>query len=348
MWRREGDPSGRFLNVFMDQNNMCNLKCRMCGFSDARVQGLPRYHMPRELFDSIADQLFPHTAYLQLSILTEPFMTPDFPDRLQRVRELGVPYSHVITNGTLLSESVIGKVLDAGISRLTFSIDGGTREGYEEIRVGAKFQNVIRNVRLFKRMRDARGSAIPQLRINHVLTKWNIDRFDEFLALIEDIRPEAVDVRTVEPMTFTSGEESADPLFFERVRKVRAKFRDFCKQTGIEDSGFIRDRETPIDLLTDAGRPVNCRRPWDTLAIHANGDVQPCMSWTRPPYGNLSQQSFEEIWRGSKLEALRREFDNTAPGVDCQHCSIKKRDSAEPYDDFFFKMISKSLPPRVF
>jgi len=36
-WRRHPDESGRYLNVFIEQNNTCNLKCRMCGFSDARV-----------------------------------------------------------------------------------------------------------------------------------------------------------------------------------------------------------------------------------------------------------------------------------------------------------------------
>src|SRR5262245_56475465 len=118
----------RFLSVFMDQNNRCNLKCKMCGFSDARVGAVPKYDMPRWLFDSIASQVFRRTRFLCLSLMTEPFMTRDFADRLASVRRFNVPYSEIITNGTLLDESKIGKILDSGITRLTFSIDGGTRE----------------------------------------------------------------------------------------------------------------------------------------------------------------------------------------------------------------------------
>ena len=44
-WRGEGHANGRPLSVFMDQNNRCNLKCRMCGFSDARVAALRKYDM---------------------------------------------------------------------------------------------------------------------------------------------------------------------------------------------------------------------------------------------------------------------------------------------------------------
>src|ERR1051326_4226853 len=121
----------------MDQNNKCNLRCRMCGFSDPRVAALATYDLPRDLYDSIARQIFPRAAYLALSLMTEPFMTRDFPDRLAAVREHEVPFSDIITNGTLLTARAIEKMIDARINRLTVSIDGGTKELYEHIRRGA-------------------------------------------------------------------------------------------------------------------------------------------------------------------------------------------------------------------
>src|SRR4029078_11428956 len=81
LWRGDGPARGRFLTVYMDQNNRCNLKCKMCGFSDARVAAVPKYDLPRPLFDSIAEQIFPQTNILILSILTEPFLTRAVPHR---------------------------------------------------------------------------------------------------------------------------------------------------------------------------------------------------------------------------------------------------------------------------
>jgi hypothetical protein len=63
-WRRAPDESGRYLSVYIEQNNTCNLKCRMCGFSDTRVVPLPRNHMPGWLYEAIARQIFPATTYL--------------------------------------------------------------------------------------------------------------------------------------------------------------------------------------------------------------------------------------------------------------------------------------------
>ena len=137
LWRNPFASTGRFLTIHMDQNNRCNLKCRMCGFSDSRVDALPKYDMPRWLFDTIARQLFPLANYVQFSMMTEPFMTRDFPERLDAARLFAVPFSDVITNGTLLTDRAIDALIDARISRLTVSVDGGTKEVFEHIRVGA-------------------------------------------------------------------------------------------------------------------------------------------------------------------------------------------------------------------
>lgn len=342
-WRGGGPSNGRVLSVFMDQNNRCNLKCKMCGFSDARVDAVPKYDMPRSLFDSIAVQVFPLTNILVLSILTEPFMTRDFSDRLALVREFGMPYSEIITNGTLLNERIIRKILDAEITCLTFSIDGGTKEVYEAIRTGATFQHVMYNVSLFQSMRGNRRAALPELRINHVLSEPNIDHFDEFLSLVEKIRPEKMGVRTVSRMSDAIIRQSTDAEFWRKVGFARGKLEDFARRTGIEDAGFLRDRPTTIDLFTDAGEKMICRAPWDNLAIHANGDVYPCMAWTRAPIGNLLRQTFAEIWHGSALAALRREFAEVKPGVDCLNCVIRKDVPPELDDDFFYRKVAKPL-----
>jgi len=345
LWKGEAASRGRVLTVHMDQNNRCNLKCKMCGFSDARMDAVRKYDMPRWLFDTIAEQVFPQTNILILSIMTEPFMTRDFPDRLALVKKHGVPFSEIITNGTLLDERTIAKVLDAEITCLTVSIDGGTKEIYESIRTGARFEQVISNVRLFQAMRDARRALLPRLRINHVLSEPNIDHFDEHLSLIAEIRPEKMGVRTVSRMSNALIQESADEAFWDKVRAIRPKLAAFCRQTGIEDAGFLRDRPTRIELVAEGGEKMICRAPWETLAIHPNGDVYPCIAWSRAPIGNVARETFRDIWQGQPLEALRREFERTQPGIDCLHCVARRDLDTDPDDDFFYGKVAKQLPP---
>jgi radical SAM protein with 4Fe4S-binding SPASM domain len=329
-WRGPAAADGRFLSVFMDQNNRCNLKCRMCGFSDARVDALPQYDMPEWLFERIAAEVFPRANYLCLSIMTEPFMTRTFPDRLRLTRD--VPFTDIITNGTLLTARSIESVIAAGITRLIFSIDGGTKEVFESIRPGALFERVLANFRL---VASLRGDT-PRLRINHVLSELNIDHFDELLRLAEELRPEEIAVRTVSRMSNAEIQEPRDPAFWSKVRAARESLATFCARTGIIDSAFLRDTPSLIDL------GMTCRTPWTTLAIHPNGDVYPCMAWSRPPAGNLAVQSFDEIWNGEPLIALRDEFEAKQPGIDCLHCTIRRAPS-DGNDDFFYEKLAKGL-----
>jgi MoaA/NifB/PqqE/SkfB family radical SAM enzyme len=337
----------RTLNVFMDQNNKCNLKCTMCGFSDARVAALPKHDMPFWLFRKIAEQVFPRTQYLALSCLTEPLMTRDFDERIRLLASHPVGFSEVITNGLLLNERLIDAMIDIPISRIAISIDGATKETYEAIRVGASFEKLLANVRLLEERKARRGAAHPRLRINHVISEMNVDELPLFLELVESLGAQAVDFRTVLRMSNAVYQGTREHAFYEKVVAAREAIARFCARTGAEDVGALRWQPDLITLFTPSGEPVTCRRPWDTVAIHANGDLMPCISWTRPPYGNLAESDFEEIFAGPALAAIRAEFEREMPGIDCEHCTIKKASSPEEHDDFFYLMLKKPPAPKV-
>jgi radical SAM protein with 4Fe4S-binding SPASM domain len=142
--------------------------------------------------------------------------------------------------------------------------------------------------------------------------------------------------------------ETDRPQLFHLDRRVRRRAAPGPREpprrrrTGIEDAGFLRDRPTPIDLFDDKGEKLICRMPWEHLVIHANGDVFPCMAWTRPPIGNFARQTFTEIWNGEELEAIRCEFAAVRPGLDCLNCVIR-REAADPEGDFFYRKVAKPL-----
>ncbi len=335
-------PAGeteRFLEVFMDQNNLCNLRCTMCAFSDPRVAQLGKHLMPLRLFEKIAREVFPHATYLTLSCLTEPLMSKDFPQRLEILKSHPVPFAEMITNGQLLSERVIRKMIEVPLHRIGISIDGATAETYERIRQRASFSRLLEKIELLRELKQQAGSLRPQLRVNLVISELNIDEFEDVLALAESLGAGAVDVRTIIPFRHAVEQGTEAEAFWTRIRECRAYLGEWCRRTGIEDVGYLR--HTPGEIvLFESGRKVRCERPWNTAAIHFNGDVQICTTWMRGPVGNLARQSFEEIWTGEPLAAIRREFEQQQPGPDCQHCKIKMPPGE--VEDGFFRMLSKT------
>jgi radical SAM protein with 4Fe4S-binding SPASM domain len=153
------------------------------------------------------------------------------------------------------------------------------------------------------------------------------------LALLEELGAHEVVVRPVTRMSNAEIQENRDPLFWAKVRRARQTLAAFCARSGVEDSGYLRDTPSFIDV------GLACRVPWTTLAIYPNGDVFPCMAWSRPAAGNLLRQSFGEVWNGEAMNALRAEFEETQPGIDCLHCTIRRgEDDAD--DDFFYRKLA--------
>jgi radical SAM protein with 4Fe4S-binding SPASM domain len=342
LWTPPTDDSSRFLRVFMDQNTRCNLKCVTCGFSDPRVADYRGYDMPMWLFTKVAREVFPRATYVCLSLMSEPLMTRDFIDRLPALETYAVPYSEVTTNGTLITTRVAEALVKSALSRINVSIDAGSKELFEEIRPGARFESVLRNWDLLRRLRGS--AATPRLRINHVLTERNIESFDEFLALAGEIGADELSIRTVSRMSNALVQESEDAQFWRDVRAARIRLKEFCRKTSIVDSGYLRDHPARLDFLDDEGQPMMCRYPWTTLGIHANGDAFPCSAWTRRAAGNFATATFDEIWNGAELVALREEFERVRPGVDCAHCTIR-RGADDPNDDLFYRNLMQPAPP---
>ena len=50
---------------------------------------------------------------------------------------------------------------------------------------------------------------------------------------------------------------------------------------------------------------TDCRYPWHTVQILADGQVRPCC-WSAGSLGNLHDSDLEEIWDGAKIKDLRK------------------------------------------
>ena len=51
-------------------------------------------------------------------------------------------------------------------------------------------------------------------------------------------------------------------------------------------------------------------------------------------FQSAQDRPLAEIWGGPALAALREEFAASRPGIDCEHCVVKKSSTPEEDDDF--------------
>lgn len=142
--------------VGVEPTNNCNLDCVMC----------PRQEMTRKIgdidlgmFKHVIDDLKGKSEFVWLQDYGEPFLNKQIFDLIRYAKSQGLK-TGISTNGTVLTDKIIEGILDSGLDYLIFAIDGATKETYEKIRVGAKFEKVLENARRFLAAKQKRGAKI--------------------------------------------------------------------------------------------------------------------------------------------------------------------------------------------
>ena len=95
----------------MDINNYCNINCIMC---NRNYTAQEKHYMSLEHFTSLIDQFAPLIRNLYLSCACEPLATPHFEEYLKYAKTKGIPYVSFCTNGLLLTQNMIEKIVTLG------------------------------------------------------------------------------------------------------------------------------------------------------------------------------------------------------------------------------------------
>ena len=273
--------------------NVCNLECIMCPH---RLMTRGKQTMDMGLYAKIIDSAAAMgIRELSLTNYGEPLLDKSLVQRIKYAKGRGMRVA-LTTNGTLLVRNDnTTKLLESGLDWIDISIDGITKQTYERIREGGRFEDVMDG---FAKLIGERGqqAGTPKVGINCCVQAANS-------AELRGKRRE-----------FHRLFEGADSLFFG-PEYVRA------------------DEAEPLPQDMDAGVPAKgarfvlpCRLPFDTITVLVDGSVALCcMDYDgRVRLGNLASQSVEQVW-SSEAYTMVRELHLEGQGTRIQTCATCAR-----------------------
>lgn len=187
----------RHLAIRFDPVMACNLRCRMCYFSnDDYVKSVKGMFTPEDV-ERLASMLFPRSLLVVFGCSTEPTIYKNWPELVKLAKRYGVPNVGMTTNGQLIKPEAIEKIIDYGLDEITISCHGVKRETYERFMTKASFDtfhSVLRNLTDAKRRR---GVSHPQLRINYTVNSDNLAELDSFFEVFDDYDIKTLQVRPI-------------------------------------------------------------------------------------------------------------------------------------------------------
>lgn len=137
----------------IEPTTRCNFTCGFCCGRQMTQTDLSLATFERAL------AAFPKLQQLELQGEGEPLMNPHFFDMLRLARGRGIAVSF-ITNGSLLSPDAVRQILDAGVEKISVSLESADATAFREIR-GGKLEKVQAGIERLLSDRKARGMQRP-------------------------------------------------------------------------------------------------------------------------------------------------------------------------------------------
>lgn len=326
--------------LMVETTKRCNLRCIQCASIEENNFG--NYNaedLPLIAFENLLPIMNEHKPMVWLNGHGETLLHKDFFEMLGKTREACCAVQFQ-TNGMLLTPEKVYKIVSSGVECVVFSIDGASKETFESIRRGAHFDVLLRNIKEMNECKKKLGTEYPKLLFQFVAMRQNIHELPELVKLASELKVVTVSVAQLVEYNLTKGQSlSDDPQMAKWASLATAE----AEKRGInlilpasnEELAQPEDKrdDTTVPAVSVGGERKRkaCREPWETSFVQYNGEVHPCCV-INESYGDLSKETFNEIWHGQKYEKLRERLLTTNPPEVCLSCTLYGWEPIPPHE----------------
>ncbi len=304
----------------------CNLSCLHC----RAAAGLGPY--PGELTTAEGLALLDDLAAMGqvVVILTggEPLLREDIYDLTAHGANLGLRMVMAV-NGTLLTPAIAARLKEAGVQRLSISLDGATAASHDHLRaVAGAFEGALAGIAA------CRESGLP-FQINTTVTRLNLKELPAIYELAISLNAAALHVFVLVPTG--RGELIRDQLLapqeyeetlrwlLDRQQEGRLFIKPTCApqyyRLWRQDAQARGEKITPATHGLEA-MTKGCLGGQGFAFVSYQGEVQPC-GYLELVAGNVRETPFPEIWANSRLfQQLRRVDDYRGKCHSCQYRKV--------------------------
>lgn len=319
--------SSKLTSLICALTNRCNMQCIMCD------TWRTHWEIPQKTYEEVLS-LLPYLEHV-IWLGGEVFLSKYFEELLEETKKYPHLEQRINTNGVLIDEKWAEKLFQNNIE-LIYSIDGVTKQTYEYIRRGARFDDLIRSLNTTKSMRQKYKDKKFHLRMNVVVMRSNHHEIERFMDFAKEYGFSLVQLMPI------VGEDTPEHIFssnykddgvlrylYSAIEKLKVKACQYNIEllNSLPAFGALSQEEAETASKNDG---LFCYLPWQQVLIYPDGNVR-FGCFCLEPIGNVLENSIEEIWNSDKAQVYREKITkDTYQNLCSQRCvqgriSIKLR-----------------------
>jgi radical SAM protein with 4Fe4S-binding SPASM domain len=257
----------------------------------------------------------------------EPLFRPDILSLASYAHGRGLPVA-LSTNGTLVDDVMADRICQAGIQRVSISIDGTDEKTHDEFR--RQPGSLRAAMEGFRRLRS-RGMS---MQLNTTVTRHNVHQMDELYRMALDMGADALHLFMLVPVgcgVQIADSNMLDPATYEDVlrwlyeKSLEGKLH--CKAVCAPHYYRVMRQEAKKRGLHVtpqshgfAALTKGCLAGTAVCFVSHEGEVFPC-GYLPLSSGNVRKRPFREIWENSPIFHPLRDGDSLRGK--CGHCEFQ-------------------------
>jgi len=251
--------------------NYCNYRCPLC-------RTLRRDNIRRRKLELVELRQVVHSLPQGLENIAlygtrgEPFLHPQLEEAIELLKQKTGAFIDISTNGSLVDQKRAHRILDAGLDRIIFAIDGLSEVSYQSYRVGGTLEKVVNNLKYLCTLKKKGGYKLK------IIAQWI---------------PMKTNEKEQDQLESAARDWGVDELRIKHSHSVQRSLAFRTQSTLSQNVHFPR---------------ISCSFGLDKLYIDPNADCYPCCyaeGMRDLRLGNAFEQSIEKIWFSSKAVAMR-------------------------------------------
>ncbi|WP_294431769.1 TIGR04133 family radical SAM/SPASM protein [uncultured Treponema sp.] len=308
--------------LFWECTLRCNLHCLHCGSDCLSESGVP--DMPLSDFVRVLDEIREKNPYKNLTVCItggEPLLRKDLEDAGREIKKRGFRWG-IVTNALAFTPQRFISLLNAGLSSISFSLDGFENEHNHLRQNPNSFEKVfdaIKTVTAFQKQFPGR-LVFDVITCVHQGNLGILRKLREFLIengvshwRIFSIFPEG---RAGQNDLALSSEE------YQKLMEFIAETRAFKNQQGksihlnYSCEGYLGKYELKVrDFF------YFCRAGVNVASVMCDGSISACLSVRAKDFiqGNIYRDSFMDVWQMCYQNMRDRSWAKTGKCAKCRH-----------------------------
>jgi MoaA/NifB/PqqE/SkfB family radical SAM enzyme len=221
-------------------------------------------------------------------------------------------------------EAQIKELLEIGPDFQFVSTYGATKETSDNICVGSDFNIILKNIKIFIKLKKQMKKKFPILNFHYIVTRKSKDELLKFLDFLHSLKTEIGEV-LVTPMLhdFKEAKNYAvkiEKSYIEKVEKKATRYK-------IPITINLAAQKEAMGLIKKP--PINFCKEYIMPFIFVTGHVTPCCGqneanqrkWQKKmSLGNVFEKDFKKIWYSQRYKKLRELIRKNKCPKECAFC----------------------------